>query len=242
VPVLGSVGRDGRVRTPETLARLLVAPGGVHVPPETAVLKGAAAVQDYKGRKGSKSTPAPSGGTTSSPTTSPGTVQAPVPGAAAAPPASARGLQGAAAASRPAGPAAGSIALSKEAGVPRPPSGPRATVTPGAEPLRPAVPATRLDVPLLFESRPVREVYDAVARIHGVRFEMESSLDLGNPVTVNLTGARLRDAIALLSRAAGHRIVEGPQGAYRVALATGGEPMADRPVQEEPLPQPEAGP
>jgi len=49
-------------------------------------------------------------------------------------------------------------------------------------------------------------------------------------------GKTLKDALALLSKIAGHRVLRVEDGVYRVVPLAGGEPLADRPVQEEPLP------
>ncbi len=101
-----------------------------------------------------------------------------------------------------------------------------------------AVPAVRLDVPLDFMRRPVGEIYDALARAHGVRFQIDPGVDPHARVTVNLSGQKLADAIEIVARAAGHKVTRQAQGVYRVVLPAGGEPIADRPIREESLPPP----
>jgi len=128
--------------------------------------------------------------------------------------------------------------MPKGEGVPRVAVEP-AAVRPAADRPRPAVPATRLDVPLVFEARPVADVYDALSRAHHVRFDVDGGVDRSIRVTVNLQGMILTDALRMVARVAGHRVVPSGEGVYRVALATGGEPMGDRPVGEESLPAPE---
>ncbi|PYS97016.1 MAG: hypothetical protein DMF50_02150 [Acidobacteria bacterium] len=98
-----------------------------------------------------------------------------------------------------------------------------------------ATPAVRLDVPLTFAARPVGEVYEALSRAHGVRFQIDPAVDRGARVTVDLRGKRLDDAIAAVSRAAGHRVSRQGSGLYTVVAIGGGEPIGEKPVVEEPL-------
>jgi hypothetical protein len=93
----------------------------------------------------------------------------------------------------------------------------------------------RLDLPLRFADRPVREVYEALSRAHGVRFDIDAAVNREARVSIDLGGRPLPDAVASLARAAGHRIVRAGEGRYRVALAAGGEPIGDGPVREETL-------
>ena len=243
VATAGSVARDGQVRTPESLARLILAPGGVYRPPEAQRLQEAEARKDRKGRKGAKPA-APGTTTTGSPPASASQGTAGAPASSASAPA---GSAPAPAGSTPAPAGTGStavvpprVAMPKGEGVPRGPMD-RAATRAAAERPRPAVPATRLDVPLVFEARPVGDVYDALARAHHIRFDVDGGVDRSARVTLNLQGTMLADAIRMVARAAGHRVVRQGEGVYRVALATGGEPMGDRPVREEQLAAPDGG-
>jgi hypothetical protein len=113
-----------------------------------------------------------------------------------------------------------------------PPAKKEKAAPPGA---REPIPATRLDVPLKFSARPVGDVYAALSEAHRVRFEFDPSVDQRARVTTDLAGKNLKDAIAVVSKLAGHKVLRVENGTYRVLPMAGGEPLADRPVQEEQL-------
>jgi hypothetical protein len=75
-----------------------------------------------------------------------------------------------------------------------------------------------------------------------VRVDIDPTIDRRAPVSANLSGKNLKDAIAVLSKIAGHRVQRVTDGVYRVVPLAGGEPLADRPVQEESLPPGEVKP
>ncbi|HEU4400595.1 MAG TPA: PilN domain-containing protein [Candidatus Polarisedimenticolia bacterium] len=206
-PAIGTVGRDGRPRTPEVLARLVAAPGGVYVPPGAAPPKKV----DHKAA-------APKG-------------------------------KGSAAAARATTPAAGTAPPPRETNTAVPGRGAAMTSpAPGGAATTPATgavaatPAQRLDESLNFTSRPVGEIYDALSRAHGVRFEYDAGVDRKEKVTAQLAGRRLDEAITLLARAARHRVSRRGDGLYHVVAVAGGEPIADRPIREETLGSSEVAP
>src|SRR5262249_38701149 len=92
-------------------------------------------------------------------------------------------------------------------------------------PARPAepIPATRLDETLSFSARPVGDVYAALSRAHGVRFDIDPTIDRRAPISANLSGKNLKEAIAVLSKVAGHRVQRVEDGVYRVVPLAGGE-------------------
>ena len=104
------------------------------------------------------------------------------------------------------------------------------------------IPATRLDVPLTFSARPVGDVYAALSQAHGVRIEIDPTIDQQARITANLAGKDLRQALAIVSGLAGHKVLRVEEGKYRVVPVVGPVPLADRPVQEEPLPDTEVKP
>jgi hypothetical protein len=106
----------------------------------------------------------------------------------------------------------------------------------------PPIPATRLDVPLKFSARPVGDVYTALSAAHAVRIEIDPTVDRKAKVTADLSGKSLTDAFASLSKLTGHRVLRVEDGLYRVVPLAGGEPLGDRPVQEETLPGSEVKP
>ena len=258
LPVLGTVGRDGRPRTSELVARMLAAPGGFYpeVPPP-APPESKAPSKKTRG-KSTDAKPAPAqAGPASAPVTSgaQGPAPAPVRGGAA-------GALDPAAKTSAAGPPVSGVSTAAWqdgavrnlarppliAGLPArrdpnlgPPPLPR---KPKPVPARPAgpIPATRLDEPLSFSARPVGDVYAALSRAHGVRFDIDPTVDSRAPVSADLGGKNLKDAIAVLSKIAGHKVRRVEDGVYRVVPLAGGEPLADRPVQEEPLPATEVKP
>jgi hypothetical protein len=218
VHAVGIVGRDGRPRVPETLARVMAAPGGVYVPP------GPPPKTERKSAGGTKG-------------------KDPQAGRENAPPASGSAVSSGARATAP--PAAREVPTvlprGKGEGLPRDPGAARAAALRADEPVK-AAPAERLDVSLDFAARPAQEVYAALSRAHGVQFEFDPAVDQQTKVTANLGGRKLPEALAVVGRAAGHRIVRRADGRYRVVLAGGGEPITDRPVREEDLAAPESGP
>jgi hypothetical protein len=250
--VIGTVGRDGRPRTPDLLAKVIAAPGGFYPQPAPSATPGPADASTKKSKGKPRDTrPAPA---QDAPAAAPGHGGVPgTPGAEGAPAATVTGSAPHAAA--PSGGAslpsvsAGSPAMWQDgASVP----GARASLAAGRVPARPArgtgtrglppVPATRLDVPLTFLSRPVGDVYAALSQAYSVRIEIDPTVDQRARVTANLAGKSLHDAFASVSKLTGHKVVRVEEGLYRVVPLAGGEPLADRPVQEEPLPVTEVKP
>ena len=175
----GTVGRDGRGRTPEALARMMAAPGGVYL-------------------SGQSNGAGPAG-------EAPEAVQKPKQGARAGTP--------------------GAASRTKNAGAQTGAAGGR---------------AVRLDVPLKFDGRTVREAYALLGLAHSVSFAIDPGVDDRARVKTDLSGMPLQQAIAELGRAAGHSIVLRPDGVYRVAALVGEAILADRPIREEDLPVEEA--
>lgn len=214
-PAIGTVGRDGRPRIPEAQARLVAAPGAIYVPPAAAAE--ARKPAGGKGRPGAQGIPEDRPAGTQGPAAS---------GPAPAPTGSVA----------PAGTSAQAPPGGAQAAVPGPVS---AAIRQGGRvwgvPVKDAAPAVRLDVRLDFAGRPVSEIYEALARAHGVQFEVDGGVDGRAPVTASLAGRSLDDAIAVLSRAAGHRVTRLGDRLYKVAAVAGGEPLADKPIHEENL-------
>ncbi|MBI1951848.1 MAG: hypothetical protein HYS34_10875 [Acidobacteria bacterium] len=257
--VIGTAGRDGMPRTPEVLARLVAAPGGIYpdTPPPSGKEPAGAAKKSPGRRRGTKGAPA-----SATPAPAP-----PAPaGAGLATPAQAApaGKQ-----RLPAGsgdPAGGGTAAS---GIPvivspaiwqdgyaaaRPPLvaglparrdpnlGPPPAKKPKAPRVPEPVPATRLDVPLKFRARPLPVVCEALSTAHGARFEIDPAVDPRTTVTADLSGKNLKDALAVISRLTGLKFHRIDDGRYRVVTVAGGEPMSEKPIREEPLAAGEDGP
>jgi hypothetical protein len=106
-----------------------------------------------------------------------------------------------------------------------------------AQPKPPVVPgaAERLDLPLTFTATPVGEVYDRLATAHGVRFRIDPGVDRSFPITANLQGRRLEDALALVAGQARHRVRRIADGSYTVVAVGSDRALADAPVAETPL-------
>jgi Tfp pilus assembly protein PilN len=235
-PVIGTVGRDGRPRTPELLARLVAAPGGFYPDaPPPAEKEPAGTSKKSKGKsRETKAAPASA-----------------APPAGAGPPAGAPAKESAA----PAIPVIVSPATWQDgyaaarpplvAGLPArrdPNMGPPPAKKPKAAWIPEPVPARRLDVPLKFSARPVGEVYGALAVAHGVRLEIDPAVDPRATVTADLSGKSLKDAMAVVSRQTGLKVIRKDDGWYRVVPVAGGEPMAEKPIREESLPAGEGRP
>ena len=111
-------------------------------------------------------------------------------------------------------------------------------MNPGSAPpaVQQPVPASRLDVPLKFTAKPVGEVYAALGVAHGVTFLIDPAVDRRTTVTADLSGKNLKEALALVSKLAGHKVLRQDGGLYQVFPAAGGESMAEKPIHEEQLP------
>ena len=257
--VIGTVGRDGRPRTPELLARVIAAPGGFYptTPPEQPAdapsKKSRGKPRDaaqspardstqivptregapVSSRESAEPAPSQSGGATEA-------AKQPAPPPAGTRTASPATWQDGAAAT----PGAGRPGALSRGRIPSPGAG-RSSVrmNRGSGPKPPApVPATRLDVPLKFSSRPVGDVYAALSTAHAVRIEIDPTVDQKAKVTADLSGKSLSEAFASLSKLTGHKVLRVEDGIYRVVTLAGGEPLGDRSVQEEPLPGSEVKP
>jgi len=110
-----------------------------------------------------------------------------------------------------------------------------------AQPKAPERPvtATRLDVPLSFAAAPAGDVYDRLAQAHGVRFDFRPGVDRAAPVTLNLQGRRLEDALALVAAQTHQRVTRIADGVYQVEGPDSARGLAVEPVAEEPI-SPEA--
>ncbi len=241
---IGTVGRDGRPRTAELLARVVAAPGGVYPPNPAVAPERPKAPEKKSKRKGHGSTPPSASAATTGP-------------AAAGHPAAGGGpatREGAPRSAVGGSPVTGAVPAGLSEGAPTGTTPPAPLLLParrdpnlgtrstGRKPPKTAaaahvepVPATRLDVPLTFIGRPVGDVYAALSQAHGVRFVIDPAVDGRARITADLAGKNLKEALALLSKQAGHRVQRVEDGVYRVLPSAGGEPIADRPVTEEPL-------
>ena len=244
-----TVGRDG---LPVSAGNeTVVAPGAISTPPGAA----APAAPAKKGGK-RRPTPAESGPKTTAPTVkwSGGTAAPGKPLATsgkpavtpARPGATTAAAPGSAAATEPAGagtaPRSGApVRLSADGRVwdpnlPRtmPAQQKAALAAQPKPPERPAT-ATRLDVALSFAAAPAGDVYERLAQAHGVRFEFRSGVDRAAPVTVNLQGRRLEDALLLVAAQTHQRVTRLADGVYQVEGPDSARPFGASPVAEEPI-------
>ena len=232
--VIGTVGRDGRPRTPEILARRVVAPGGIYpdMPPPSENEREGAPKKSPARQRDTKAPPADH-----APAAAPHSGTAP--GDAAGSPEGAAG-NGIPVLVAPATWQDGYHATRPPfiAGVPvrRDPNlGPVLSRSPKPRSNPGPVPATRLDMQLKFTARPLPVVFEALAAAHGAQFEIDPAVDPRTTVTADLSGKNLKDALATVAKATGLRVRRNGDGLYRVVPVAGGEPMAEKPIGEEPL-------
>jgi hypothetical protein len=216
---LATVGRDGRSRTPEVLTRMMAAPGGIFVPDAAGT---AAEPNDAAKRGGApkpgKITPAADARDTEA--QSPRSSRAERPGSP-----------------RPAAVTNDKAVKSAPASVPVNSAPKQRTAVPSAAKVAgPSRNAVRLDVPLRFESSPVRDVYASLERAHSVRLEIDPGVDGAALVTADLSGKQLANALVEVARAAGHGVTRRADGIYRVVTLSGGASITDKPIKEEDLP------
>jgi hypothetical protein len=104
-----------------------------------------------------------------------------------------------------------------------------------AEPKPPEkpVPAARLDMPLSFTRAPAGDVYDRLAKAHGVRFEFGPGVDRAVPVTLNLQGRPLGIALEMMMLQTRHRVVRKADGVYMIEGPEAGRAIGVAPVTEE---------
>jgi len=223
------VGRDGR---PKTAAGSVIAPGGLRI-------AAAAAAPGASTRKGGA--PKPSAGATASPSADKVPAPAPsTPSAGAAAPAPGSGgvtpTQGhAPAPTVPPGPRPIATPRGYDPNVPRTMPAPLQTAVSrpkaGPAPSR----AERLDVPLAFVRRPAGEVYRTLAEAHGVRIDLDPTVDPSAPVTINLQGRKLEEALLLLSGVLHTQMTHPGEGVYRITSTEVRSPAGDKPPIEEPI-------
>ncbi|HET8948337.1 MAG TPA: hypothetical protein VFQ07_15260, partial [Candidatus Polarisedimenticolia bacterium] len=99
----------------------------------------------------------------------------------------------------------------------------------------PPVPAERLDMPLSFVGRPAGEVYRSLAAAHGVRIDLDPTVDPAAPVTVDLKGRRLEEALMVLAGLLHTRTTHPAEGVYRIVSTEVRAPNGDAPPTEEPV-------
>jgi Tfp pilus assembly protein PilN len=233
--ILGTVGRDGRPRDGEVLARRVVAPGGIY--PDALPL-------DEKEKDGKPKKPPARGRETKAPTAEHAPAAAPRSDGAP------NGAGGGSQADRAGNGIPGVLSPASWQDGSQAPRPPLASVMPvrrdpnlGPPPARRTrppyvaepVPATRLDVRLKFRAQPLRVVCESLAAAHGAQLEIDPAIDPRTLVTVDLSGKNLKDALAALTKATGLRVNRSGDGQYRIVTVAGGEPMTEKPIREEPL-------
>lgn len=215
--IIGTVGRDGRPRGAEVLARRVVAPGGIY--PDTPPI-------EEKERNGKPRKPPARPRETKAPPADHAPAAAPGNGIPVI--VSPASWQDGSQAPRP--PLASVMPVRRDPNLGPPPSMKRKVPDVSGP-----VPARRLDVPLKFRAQPLRLVCEALAAAHGAQFEIDPAIDPRTTVTADLSGKNLKDALAAMAKATGLRVNRTGDGQYRVVPVAGGEPMAEKPIREEPL-------
>jgi len=228
------VGREGEPRARRAAGSPVVAPGAVYVPAQEAPPAGKPARRPSKARgdaaPAAQPVPAPVRTPTKAPAETAKSAAAPVVPPAVPPAAPAGKNQSAPPVRVPPGP------RGYDPNVPHTmPPEKQAAIAALSKAERKPVAAIRLDVPLTFVSRPVGEVYQNLAEAHGVRFDLDGSVDRNAPVTVNLRGRKLEDAILLVSGMARHKVQRVAEGVYKVSPDEGGKAITEQPISEEPI-------
>jgi len=216
------VGRDGR---PKSESGSVIAPGGL------LIAEAVAAPAPSKDKKGSRkpaatttSTPAPASGATGAKASAPTAPQAAGNKGApanAAPPVAIPPAQRPIATPRGYDP---NVARTMPSQLQTTASRPKAT---------PPARAERLDTPLTFVGRPAGEVYRTLAAAHGVRIDLDPTVDPSAPVTLNLQGRRLEEALLLLSGVLHTQMTRAGEGVYRITSTEVRAPAGDKPPVEE---------
>ncbi|HYV19810.1 MAG TPA: hypothetical protein VFC25_12360 [Verrucomicrobiae bacterium] len=99
----------------------------------------------------------------------------------------------------------------------------------------PPVAAERLDMPMTFVGRPAGEVYKSLAAAHGVRIDLDPTVDPAARVTVDLKGRRLEEALMALAGLLHTRTMHPAEGVYRIVSTEVRAPNGDAPPTEEPI-------
>ncbi len=99
----------------------------------------------------------------------------------------------------------------------------------------PPAAAERLDMPMTFVKRPAGEVYKSLAAAHGVRIDLDPTIDPATPVTVDLKGRRLEEALMALAGLLHTRTMHPAEGVYRIVSTEVRAPNGDAPPTEEPI-------
>ena len=222
------VGRDGRPKDP---GESVIAPGGL------LVAQAIAAPAPGKGsaKKGAAA-PANAAAPVTKTTAAGGVAPAATPGRTAAAPAGGK-QQKTASAPVPAPPAAPqrSFGRTYDPNDPRTMPGPLQAAATRPKPGLPPVAAERLDMPMTFVGKPAGEVYKSLAAAHGVRIDLDPTVDPAAPVTVDLKGRRLEEALMALAGLLHTRTMHPAEGVYRIVSTEVRAPNGDAPPTEEPV-------
>jgi Tfp pilus assembly protein PilN len=215
------VGRDGLPRTVRAAAGPVVAPGAVYAPPRDTRPGAKPAARPAGSRKTGSAAAEPQAKPQASPKPAAVPPATPPPVPSTAPSATKRA---------PSGP------RGYDPNVPHTmPPEKQAAIARQVKAEKKPTPAVRLDVPLVFTSRPVEEVYQRLSEAHGVRFDLDGSVERSAPVTINLRGRKLEDAILLIAGTARHKVRRVSEGVYKVSADAGGQAMGEKPIGEEPI-------
>jgi Tfp pilus assembly protein PilN len=218
----GVVGRDGR---PKAAGESVIAPGGLLVAQAIAApAPGTGSAK--KGAAAPSSAPAPATKTT-------GTRGGTTPGAKMVANATAGTPQKTASVPVPAPPR--NFGRTYDPNDPRTMPGSLQATATRPKPGLPPVAAERLDMPMTFVGRPAGEVYRSLAAAHGVRIDLDPTVDPATPVTVDLKGRRLEEALMALAGLLHTRTTHPAEGVYRIVSTEVRAPNGDAPPTEEPV-------
>jgi len=93
----------------------------------------------------------------------------------------------------------------------------------------------------LFADRPLQDVFDYLMKYRSMAFVFSGDFDLRQNVTLDLNDMDEREVLLILSKTLDCVVTREGNQAYRLSPKSGGEPLEEPPVEEEPAPPDDGG-
>jgi len=92
-----------------------------------------------------------------------------------------------------------------------------------------------------FAARPLQDVFDYLMKYRSMTFVFAGDFDLRQKVTLDLNGKEEEEVLQILSKTLDCMVTREGIHAYRLSPKSGGEPLEEPPVEEEPAPPDDGG-
>lgn len=92
-----------------------------------------------------------------------------------------------------------------------------------------------------FAARPLQDVFDYLMKYRSMTFVFAGDFNLGQKVTLDLNNVEEEEVLTFLSKTLDCMVTREGAHAYRLSPTSGGEPLEEPPVEEEPAPPEDEG-